>query len=159
MTDEEVHFDILEVLNKLNITDCKIKITDELNLTIYERFRVFRDEVDIKPSEEVFNEELRKLYVNKLRSKRNLFLDETDKYMTIDYPHASDEARQRWLDYRQALRDLPATTEDPTNPVWPVRPDEVVPVEETPTEETPIEETPTEETPTEETSVEETPTE
>jgi hypothetical protein len=119
MTSEEVHFDIFEVLNKLNITDCEIKITDELNLTIYERFRVFRGELDIKPSEEVFNEELRKLYVNKLRSKRNMFLDQSDKYVTIDFPHPSPEARQAWLDYRQALRDLPFTTEDPANPVWP----------------------------------------
>jgi hypothetical protein len=119
MTSEEVHFDIFEVLNKLNITDCEIKITDELNLTIYERFRVFRGELDIKPSEEVFNEELRKLYVNKLRSKRNMFLDQSDKYVTIDFPHPSPEARQAWLDYRQALRDLPSTTEDPANPVWP----------------------------------------
>ena len=122
MTSEEVHFDILEVLNKLNITDCEIKITDELNLTVYESFRVFRGELDIKPSEEVFNEELRKLYVNKLRSKRNMFLDQSDKYIVADYPHPSPEARQAWLDYRQALRDLPANTEDPANPVWPVQP-------------------------------------
>jgi hypothetical protein len=123
MTSEEVHFDILEVLNKLNITDCEIKITDELNLTVYESFRVFRGELDIKPSEEVFNEELRKLYVNKLRSKRNMFLDETDKYIVADYPHPTPEARQAWLDYRQALRDLPSVTEDPKNPVWPVPPE------------------------------------
>ena len=122
MTSEEVHFDILEVLNKLNITDCEIKITDELNLTVYESFRVFRGELDIKPSEEVFNEELRKLYVNKLRSKRNMFLDQSDKYIVADYPHPSPEARQAWLDYRQALRDLPSVTEDPKNPVWPVQP-------------------------------------
>ena len=123
MTSEEVHFDILEVLNKLNITDCEIKITDELNLTVYESFRVFRGELDIKPSEEVFNEELRKLYVNKLRSKRNMFLDQSDKYIVADYPHPSPEARQAWLDYRQALRDLPANTEDPANPVWPTPPE------------------------------------
>jgi hypothetical protein len=122
MTSEEVHFDIFEVLNKLNITDCEIKITDELNLTVYESFRVFRGELDIKPSEEVFNEELRKLYVNKLRSKRNMFLDQSDKYIVADYPHPTPEVRQAWLDYRQALRDLPSTTEDPVNPVWPAQP-------------------------------------
>ena len=122
MTSEEVHFDILEVLNKLNITDCEIKITDELNLTVYESFRVFRGELDIKPSEEVFNEELRKLYVNKLRSKRNMFLDQSDKYIVADYPHPTPEVRQAWIDYRQALRDLPSVTEDPANPVWPVQP-------------------------------------
>jgi hypothetical protein len=29
---------------------------------------------------------------------------------------------QVWMDYRQALRDLPANTVDPANPVWPVKP-------------------------------------
>ena len=94
-----------------------------------------------------------------LRKKRNAILEQTDRYATLDYPHLNEAAQQAWFDYRQALRDLPANTEDPTNPVWPVRPDEVVPTEETPTEETPTEETQTEETPTEETPVEETPTE
>jgi hypothetical protein len=32
------------------------------------------------------------------------------------------EIRQAWLEYRQALRDLPTVTEDPANPVWPVAP-------------------------------------
>ena len=84
-----------------------------------------------------------------LRKKRNAILEQTDRYATLDYPHLNEAAQQAWFDYRQALRDLPSTTEDPANPVWPVRPDEVVPTEETPTEETSTEETPTEETPTE----------
>ena len=29
---------------------------------------------------------------------------------------------QVWMDYRQALRDLPANTTDPANPVWPTKP-------------------------------------
>jgi len=28
----------------------------------------------------------------------------------------------QWATYRQALRDLPATTDDPANPTWPVAP-------------------------------------
>ena len=122
MTNEEVHFDILEVLNKLKITECEIKIADDLNLTVYERFRVFRDDLDLKPTEEVFNEALRNLNVNKIRSKRNTLLDQSDKYVTVDFPHATPEKKQEWLDYRQALRDLPTVTEDPANPVWPVQP-------------------------------------
>lgn len=59
------------------------------------------------------------------REKRNTLLDQTDKYIVADYPHATPEKKQEWLDYRQALRELPSTTEDPENPVWPVRPDEV----------------------------------
>ena len=59
------------------------------------------------------------------REKRNTLLDQTDKYIVADYPHATPEKKQAWLDYRQALRERPSTTKDPENPVWPVRPDEV----------------------------------
>ena len=59
---------------------------------------------------------------NEIRTKRNTRLSETDKYATIDYPHPTEEAKQAWLDYRQALRDLPANTTDPENPVWPKAP-------------------------------------
>ena len=54
-----------------------------------------------------------------LRKIRDDLLSKTDKYATIDYPHPTEEAKQAWLDYRQALRDLPANTTDPENPVWP----------------------------------------
>jgi hypothetical protein len=57
-----------------------------------------------------------------LRTKRNTVLDQSDKYATIDYPHATVAKQQEWLDYRQALRDLPSVTEDPLNPVWPLVP-------------------------------------
>jgi len=57
-----------------------------------------------------------------LRKARNELLDKTDRYATIDYPHPTEEAKQAWLDYRQALRDLPANTTDPSNPVWPTTP-------------------------------------
>lgn len=57
-----------------------------------------------------------------LRNKRRYLLNESDKYAIPDWPHPTPEARQAWLDYRQALRDLPANTEDPANPVWPTAP-------------------------------------
>lgn len=60
--------------------------------------------------------------LNKLRKERNELLDKTDKYTVVDFPHPTEEAKQAWLDYRQALRDLPANTTDPENPVWPQAP-------------------------------------
>lgn len=60
-----------------------------------------------------------KITLKSLRHKRNTLLDQSDKYVTVDFPHATPEKKQEWLDYRQALRDLPSTTEDPANPVWP----------------------------------------
>ena len=78
------------------------------------------------PLEEI--ESTYSIYINEtkplseMRQKRDLLLHETDKYAIPDYPHPTPEARQAWLDYRQTLRDLPSTTEDPANPVWPTAP-------------------------------------
>ena len=56
------------------------------------------------------------------RDLRNFKLRECDWVVMSDVP-MSDEAKQAWLDYRQALRDLPANTTDPENPIWPVAPE------------------------------------
>jgi hypothetical protein len=52
-----------------------------------------------------------------LRLRRNQLLTETD-YLALSDSTLTDEMRS----YRQALRDLPANTVDPANPVWPVKP-------------------------------------
>ena len=52
-----------------------------------------------------------------LRRQRNQLLIETD-YLALADSTLTDEMR----DYRQALRDLPANTVDPANPVWPTKP-------------------------------------
>jgi len=52
-----------------------------------------------------------------LRRQRNQLLAETD-YLALSDSTLTDEMRS----YRQALRDLPANTVDPANPVWPVKP-------------------------------------
>jgi hypothetical protein len=43
----------------------------------------------------------------KLRKARNTLLDASDKYVTPDYPHHTEEKRKKWFFYRQHLRDLP----------------------------------------------------
>lgn len=58
-----------------------------------------------------------------LREKRDGLLRGSDVKVLPDYPHADGAAKQKWLDYRQALRDLPAGTEDPAAPVWPTTPE------------------------------------
>ena len=79
-----------------------------------------------KPPKEEFEAKLQELIdaqpLKELRAERDIILSQTDKYATIDYPHASEEAKQSWLNYRQALRDLPANTEDPSDPTWPTPP-------------------------------------
>ena len=52
-----------------------------------------------------------------LRTKRTKLLTETDYLALSDVTLSTEMA-----EYRQALRDLPANTSDPANPVWPVKP-------------------------------------
>ena len=56
-------------------------------------------------------------YWQTLRAQRNNLLSQTD-YLANSDVTMSDEMQT----YRQALRDLPANTSDPANPVWPVKP-------------------------------------
>jgi len=79
-----------------------------------------------KPPKEEFEAKLQELIDaqpwKELREERNKRIAQTDYLFTSDYPHATEEVKQAWLDYRQALRDLPANTTDPENPVWPTAP-------------------------------------
>lgn len=75
---------------------------------------------------EKWNEYVAAQPLKELRKERDNLLAKTDKYALPDWPHASLAKQTEWIEYRQALRDLPTLTEDPANPVWPVRPDEVV---------------------------------
>lgn len=78
---------------------------------------VWRDDTQTKPTEEEINnkrtELLADVNINKLRSERNELLLLSDIYLLSDYPHATDEDRQSWITYRQALRDLPNNNPNP----------------------------------------------
>ena len=54
---------------------------------------------------------------SKLRYDRNQLLAQTDYLALADHTLSADMTA-----YRQALRDLPANTTDPANPVWPTKP-------------------------------------
>jgi len=62
--------------------------------------------------------------LEEIRRKRDALLDEADlKYCNADkWETMTAEEKGVWRTYKQALRDLPATTEDPANPVWPEMP-------------------------------------
>jgi len=66
-----------------------------------------------KPEDSFYEYTLYKLQnteaIKKMRVQRNALLDESDKYMTRDYPHRLELDIQNWVDYRQALRHLPTT--------------------------------------------------
>ena len=57
-----------------------------------------------------------------LREERNKRLVESDWIVSISDSPFPQEKIDEWKVYRQALRDLPTTAEDPTNPVWPTIP-------------------------------------
>jgi len=62
-----------------------------------------------------------------LRQERNRLLAESDwvsmKAIDASIDGLGIQLPQVWMDYRQALRDLPANTIDPANPIWPVKPE------------------------------------
>ena len=76
-----------------------------------------------KPPRDVFyakyNELLNIDRYNDLRRQRNKLLQDTDWTQTNEVVMQNQE---EWVAYRQALRDLPANTEDPTHPEWPEPP-------------------------------------
>jgi len=116
-----MRFDIL--LKRLRPTS-KWCINDE-DVNSYDKIQWMDDNTSVSTREEFENEWV--IYVRAhdlefIRQKRDTLLAQTDYVATIDYPHSTPEKKQGWLDYRQALRDLPANTEDPANPVWPVQP-------------------------------------
>lgn len=67
-------------------------------------------------------------YWKELRDTRNIKLNESDWTQLSDSP-LSDEEKQSWINYRQSLRDLPESIEnpeplanDPNHPSWPSPP-------------------------------------
>jgi len=59
---------------------------------------------------------------NMFRKLRNNMLQSSDRRMLWD-SNLTDEKKQEWATYRQALRDLPANTTNPLEPNWPEAPE------------------------------------
>ena len=106
----------------------------------YDEINFFGSDIQ-KPPKEEFEAKLQELIdaqpLKELRQERNRRLAACD-WVVIRATSTDTPVPEEWKTYMQTLRDLPANTEDQENPIWPVRPDEVV-EDETPTEETPTE--------------------
>ena len=85
-------------------------------------------------AETTFNNEIQRRkdlddeYVNsstflwmKLRSERDNLLLSSD-FTQLGDIGLSESKKTEWINYRQALRDLPTNTSDPANPNWPTKP-------------------------------------
>lgn len=59
--------------------------------------------------------------LNELRERRNLLLRDCDWTQMPDAP-LTDEQKNAWASYRQALRNLPESAADLDNVIWPVKP-------------------------------------
>jgi hypothetical protein len=62
------------------------------------------------------------VFWERLRGERNFRLMNSDWSQIPDAPLTSAK-KAEWALYRQALRDLPANTEDPKNVTWPLQPE------------------------------------
>jgi hypothetical protein len=78
-----------------------------------------------KPPKEAFEAKLQELIdaqpLKELRQERDRRLQAVD-WVAIRAFTTSTPVPEAWVTYMQALRDLPAATGDPKNPVWPVQP-------------------------------------
>jgi len=80
----------------------------------------WHDEHQSQPSDEEISIEITRLTaaepMHLLRAERDKRLHDCDWWASSDLEITQDQ-----IDYRQALRDLPANT-DPADPTWPVEP-------------------------------------
>jgi len=80
----------------------------------------WHDKTQDRPTDGEINAEIARLTAAEpmrlLRVERNKRLEETDWW---DIRGTATEAQSN---YRQLLRDLPANTADPANPIWPTKP-------------------------------------
>ena len=78
----------------------------------------FDNDLVLAKSQELYNQ----YQQQNLRRERDRRLAETDWVITM-HKEKGTNIPAAWKTYRQALRDLPANTEDPANPVWPTKPE------------------------------------
>jgi hypothetical protein len=76
---------------------------------------------EIIPHSDEVLEGIRYQKMNDLRGQRNSLLAQTD-WVTTMHKELGTNIPAAWKTYLQALRDLPANTSDPANPVWPIKP-------------------------------------
>ena len=121
--------DYFSCINKI-VPNAKMKIIDNDYNTIVWSETNTQSKPTLAECEAAWQEIMTEAPMKILREERDKKLLETDKYTSIpDWPHTSEEVKQAWVTYRQALRDLPATATPQldengnlTNVTWPTPP-------------------------------------
>ena len=93
----------------VNVVTNEIRVVELTAEEIAEREAYARDVLPVEQMKE-------------LRRQRNQLLSDCDWIITM-HKELGTNIPAAWKNYRQALRDLPANTEDPANPVWPTKPE------------------------------------
>jgi len=75
----------------------------------------------VRKSQTEIDQQLSDKATLEFRGQRDLLLTTSDWTQSPDSP-LTDAKKAEWATYRQALRDLPSTTTEPTNPTWPTKP-------------------------------------
>ena len=114
------------VLYEIEHVSDKLFIDDDSTETLYNTFESVKvvdgKDVDVKPDKDIFNSKWKELLLKDLRAERDRRLAATDWVATRAFT-TSTPVPETWATYMQALRDLPATTEDPKDPEWPTVPE------------------------------------
>lgn len=109
----------LGIIQHMDIRFTRMKFKEVENGDLYDRLVLIDTEgTDIRPTRDEFNAGLRNFKMQELRTERNKRLAECD-WVVIRATSTDTPVPEEWKTYMQALRDLPANTEDPVNPVWP----------------------------------------
>jgi len=117
-----------------SLGDIMIALRPRNNWSVDGNTLIWQDDIVLKPTPEEIEQKKQELIaglpMKRLRYERDLLLRRCDKYSLPDWPHSDSSKRQEWLDYRQALRDLPSSTtpqfdsnNNLINVTWPTKPD------------------------------------
>ena len=102
-----------------------VKLDSGIDPRVVDISRDVSGNIVVQINEEKVNkitEDVHQFNLIQLRIKRDLLLKQCDWVMSISDSPLPQEKIEEWRVYRQALRDLPSTTEDPNNPAWPTPP-------------------------------------
>jgi len=124
METDDKDFLTLQIIQHMNITFARMKFKEVEDDDLYDRLILIDTEgTDIKPTRDEFTTGLRNIKMQELRTERNKRLSQCDWVATRAFT-TNTPVPDEWKAYMQALRDLPANTEDPSIPTWPQEPND-----------------------------------
>ena len=115
-----ITYNVIDAISVLTPGACCLCEANENGEFLYENINWQEEEITI-PTREAVEAKVAELQAAEpmryLREVRDAKLAETDVWALGDRTMTAEQ-----IAYRQALRDLPANTTDPANPVWPTKP-------------------------------------